>query len=269
VPTILPAVLRRSSRRLAAATFAVLASSALHAQTNTSFGTGASLAMGHTARSHIGPGATEFWFKVTTIGGRSYCAETAHQDGVSGDTDAVADTFLEVFASDGTTLLASNDDTGEEPANFNFSRACWIPTAVNLNAVKLRPFSSTLPTARSVQLRVVETTLFCPWFFIAGDYNAFSLIRNTSSTPLTGPTSAVVTWRGLSGAVAGTTTVSIPANGGVILNARDFVNPALFSNGTIEIACRGSLDQLQGSTTTLSGTTGLGFDAQFTQRRPW
>jgi len=53
------------------------------------------------------------------------------------------------------------------------------------------------------------------------------------------------------------------------LNARDFVNPAVFSNGTIEVAHTGSLGQLTGSTTTLSATTGLGFDAQFAARSPW
>ena len=92
------------------------------------------------------------------------------------------------------------------------------------------------------------------------------MIRNTSVTPLPG---VVITWRGLTGAQAGTTTVAIPANGTVILNARDFVNPALFSNGSIEIAHPGSPEQIQASTTTLSGTTGLGFDAVFGQRKAW
>jgi len=73
----------------------------------------------------------------------------------------------------------------------------------------------------------------------------------------------------LNGNVAGTTTVSIPSHGGVVVNAATFVNPLTFSNGTIEIAYPGAPDQVVGSTTTLSGTTGLGFDAQFSQRRPW
>ncbi|HEY6147801.1 MAG TPA: hypothetical protein VIZ69_08880, partial [Thermoanaerobaculia bacterium] len=58
-------------------------------------------------------------------------------------------------------------------------------------------------------------------------------------------------------------------NGAIVLNARDFVNPAVFSNGTIEIAHTGSPGQLSGSTTTLSGTTGIGFDADFKARPTW
>jgi hypothetical protein len=94
----------------------------------------------------------------------------------------------------------------------------------------------------------------------------FTLIRNTSSSALAG---VVVTWRDLAGIVGGTTTVTVPTNGTVILNARNFVDPGLFSNGSVEIAHTGSPQQLTASTTTLSGTTGLSFDAPFTQRQPW
>ncbi len=108
--------------------------------------------------------------------------------------------------------------------------------------------------------------MFCPWFFIAGDYNAFSLIRNASDVPASG---VIVTWYGLNGAIAGTTTIAIPGNGTAILNARDFVNPASFSNGSVVISHIGSPQQLMGSTTTLSATTGLGFDALFEQHQAW
>jgi len=183
-------------------------------------------------------------------------------------TESFVDSILEIYLSDGVTLFANNDDISEEPLANRLSRVCWVSTPASSQALFIRvtnklSFSGTI---RFLQVRAVETTLFCPWFFIAGDYNAFSLIRNTSGTDLSG---IVVTWRGLNGTVAGTTTVSIAANGGAIVNARDFVNPALFSNGTIEIAYPGALDQLQASTTTLSGTTGLGFDAPFTHRSTW
>lgn len=115
-------------------------------------------------------------------------------------------------------------------------------------------------------LRFVETTLFCPWFFIAGDYNAFSLIHNTSSTFLSG---VEVRWRSLSGVLSASTTVNISPYGTVILNAKDFVAPGTFTSGSVEIAHAGAPDQLKGSTTTLSGTTGLSFDALFEQRRNW
>jgi len=253
--------------RLTAIAFAILLSSAASAQINTTFSTAATLAVGYPAFSHVGPGATQFWFVFGSTPGRSYCVETAHDGGHSEYTQAFVDTTLKLLAANGITVLGENDDAFEEPSMDNLSRLCFVAPADN-NAVfvKLAPFVPFLAVSQPVEIRVVETTLFCPWFFIAGDYNAFSLIRNTSGTPLNG---VVVTWRGLNGTIAGTTTVSIAPNGGVILNARDFVNPGAFSNGTVEIAYPGALDQLQGSTTTLSGTTGLGFDAKFETRRPW
>ena len=236
---------------------------ALFAQVNTTSGTAANVPWGSSFLGVVS-GTSQFWYRLHVEQPRSYCAETA-QPGEAAFADKFVDTILDVFQVDGTTLIVSNDDTIEEPFNDNFSRACFVsPYSGSDVFVKLTPFGGS--TASSVQIRFIETTMFCPWFFVAGDYNAFSLIKNTSTTDLAG---VVVTWNGLNGAQAGQTTVSIPANGTVILNARDFVNPATFSNGSVSIAHTGSPQQLIGSTTTLSGTTGLGFDAEFTQRQPW
>jgi len=259
----------REIRRLAAFTFAILLSSAVRAQTNTNFDTAASLSIGHPALSHIGPGSSAFFFLFQAVPGRSYCVETSHDHGQSGYTQAIPHAVVTVINTNQFTVLSSSNSAPQEPFQKNLGRACFIEPVGGTphdNYVELFPAESSLTAALPVELRVVETTLFCPWFFVAGDYNAFTLLRNTSATDLP---LVVVTWRGLNGTIAGTTNVSVPANGGLILNARDFVNPALFSNGTIEVAHYGSPEQLQGSTTTLSGTTGLGFDAQFTQRRAW
>ncbi|MEO8431539.1 MAG: hypothetical protein ABI592_08520 [Acidobacteriota bacterium] len=241
------------------------AAALLPAQTNTSAANAADYGWGHKATTVVsGATSSQYWFVLRAIPGRCYCVETANFEGSYGDKNV--DTIIDVYRQDQTTLITENDDTLEEPPSFFFSRACWIHNFPIENIyVRVSPNAPTVPTS-AIQVRFVETTLFCPWFFIAGDYNAFSLIRNTSITDLPG---VVVTWRGLNGAVAGSTTVTVPANGTVVLNARTFVNPALFSNGSVEIAHAGSPEQLQGSTTTLSGTTGLGFDAQFTQRKAW
>jgi hypothetical protein len=236
----------------------------VHAQANTTAGTAANVQWGQTALSIENGGSSETWFLVRVVAGRSYCVDTGNTEH-SLLSERSIDTKLFVYHPDGTTEITHNDDiTTNEPQALHFSRACWIPTISENNYVKMTPFSPS--PASYVSLRFVETTLFCPWFFVAGDYNAFSLIRNTSGSPLSG---VLVIWRDLSGSVAGTTTVSVPGNGTIILNARDFVNPIAVSNGSIEIAHTGSVSQLQGSTTTLSGTTGLGFDAQFDQRKTW
>jgi len=69
------------------------------------------------------------------------------------------------------------------------------------------------------------------------------------------------------GGSIGTTSGSVAANGNVALNARDCVNHLTTVSGSIEIAHNASEDALKASTTTLSPTTGLSFDAMFEQRR--
>jgi len=251
-------------KRLLACAALLLGTGDLIGQTNTTSALAADYLWGQKATSAVnGTTLTQFWFSLKATQGRSYCVEAGNFEGTFGDK--AADTELTVFGPNDTTVIAANDDAFEEPSGLLHSRACWVQPATERIYVKLLPHSSTVPSTL-VTLRFLESTLYCNWFFIAGDYNAFSLIRNTSDTALSG---VVVTWRNLNGAVAGTTTVAISGNGGVILNARDFVNPAVVSNGTVEIAYAGSPEQLQGSTTTLSGTTGLGFDALFVQRKVW
>lgn len=239
-----------------------LVSTALMAQ-NGDPSTAAGFAWGQKLQSTVyGAGPSHTWFYSFTVQGRSYCAETTNVDG-GGPATLNPDTELVVYGNNGTTVLAQNDDATGEPRNANFSRVCWIAGPGSLIYVKLIPHTPAVPLA-PVMIRFIETTLFCPWFFVAGDYNAFSLLRNTTTDPIPG---VVVTWRGLNGTVAGTATVTIDGNSTLILNARDFVNPAVFSNGSIEIAHTASPQAIVGSTTTLSGTTGLGFDAIFEQRR--
>jgi hypothetical protein len=253
-------------KRLLGAVAGFLMVGTVLAQANTTPGTAVFVQWGQKVLSHIdGSIPTQYWFKIHVNAPRSYCVETGQPENAAfGDKDA--DTFLSIY-SDALLPVANNDEALEnEPAARKLSRACFIPTTAGVDYfVKLEPGTVATPS-QNVQVRFVETTLFCPWFFVAGDYNAFSLIRNNSDTTLSG---VVVTWFGLNGSTAGTTTVSIPADGGVVLNARDFVNPATFPNGTVVINHAGSPQQLSGSTTTLSATTGLGFDAQFTQRQPW
>jgi len=252
-------------QRLLVSFVAFLAAASLVAQVNTTPATAAWVQWGQKVWSSVNGNTSQFWFRMRVETPRSYCVETGQPESDTfGDKDA--DTQLVVTLADGVTPIASNDEsTVFEPKAQRLSRVCWIAPAGNTsNLVRLNAFTGV--PSQIITLRFIETTLFCPWFFVAGDYNAFSLLRNTSNTDLNG---VAVTWRGLNGAVAGTTSVFVPANGGVVLNARDFVDPLVFSNGTIEIAYPGAPDQIKGSTTTLSGTTGLGFDALFEQRKTW
>src|SRR5262249_15315354 len=156
-----------------------------------------------------------------------------------------------VFQGDGTTLVASNDDIATEPDALLQSRACFIWPNVGVSG--FIEATQVTNSANTYDVRIIETTMFCPWFFIAGDYNAFTLIRNTTDTAV----NYTINWRNSAGTIVGTSGGSIAGNGNAALNARTFVNPATTPNGSVEIVHDGSEDALKASTTTLSGTTGL------------
>ena len=117
------------------------------------------------------------------------------------------------------------------------------------------------------RVRIVETTLFSNWFFVGGDYGAYTILRNTTKDPVT----VTVRWRSLAGAVLATKPpFAIPGNGGAFLNAFDYVpSPAVNQNGTVEVVHAASPQAIVGTATILSGTTGLSFDTLFFQRLPW
>jgi hypothetical protein len=170
------------------------------------------------------------------------------------------DPIVTVYQGDGTTVVSTNDDIGSEPDAFLQSRACFIWPTGSTGYIKATQNTNSL---NSYDVRIIETTMFCPWFFISGDYNAFTLIRNTTDSSV----SFTVNWRNAAGAIVGTNSGSLAGNANTAINARTFVNPATAPNGSVEIVHNGSEDALKASTTTLSATTGLGFDALFEQRR--
>ena len=108
-------------------------------------------------------------------------------------------------------------------------------------------------------IRVTDTTLKNPWFFIAGDYNAFSEISNASDQTVN---VAIFFWDA-NGSFIASTTVALNANGNVALNAADFVNRGTNPNGSITLAHDGAWGDIIAGCTTLSGTTGLSFDTYY------
>jgi hypothetical protein len=203
------------------------------------------------------------WFRYELRAGRSYCVEAgSHETGVN-DANRLADPILTVYASNGTTVIITVDDTGQEPDSFRGARACFIANATSTFFVRLTDFSA---GTYNYQVRLVETTMWASWFFIGGDYNSFALIRNTTTASI----SYTITWRSPSGTIVGTTSGTVGANAALGLNARSFIaSPATNFNGTVELVHTASPEGLVGQVTSLSASTGLGYDSVFFQRRPW
>jgi len=259
-------------RRSLGALLLLLAPSEILAQVGTPNNTAGNL--GAAARLTVGQQAVvqvlmnsgwQGWFVTTLRVGRSYCASvtTSQMSFLQSPVSMLpGNPVVAVFQGDAATVVASNNDTTSEPDSVFQARACFIwPTGASTTA--FIEATQTNANQSFYDVRIIETTMFCPWFFIAGDYNAFTLIRNTTSAAV----NFTVNWRDSTGAIVGTTAGAVAANGNVALNARDFVNHVTTVSGSIEIAHNGSEDALKASTTTLSPTTGLSFDAMFEQRR--
>ena len=207
--------------------------------------------------------ALERWYLYQVRVGRSYCMEIGAEEFEANTGPHIADPVGTVYQSDATTVIGSSDDTGQEPDSYRGSRVCFISTQT-LVYVKITPFSST--AGHYYTMRFVETSLWGSWFFIGGDYNSFVLLRNTTSEAV----NYTVTWRNPAGTITGTTSGTVVPNGGLGLNARTFViNPTVNVNGTVEIYHSGSPEALVGQVTSLSATTGLGYDSNLFQRKAW
>lgn len=256
--------MNRVSYTVGLSTVAILLfASAAFAQ-NTTAGAAIQLTIGQTFHeSTVDSTNTQRWFQLTVTSGRSYCAEAVMgrtQDVFDGQNDP----SISVFRQDTTTLITSNDDTGfGEPGGHFNSRSCWSPTATEFEYVKVVSHSSTISTTYAV--RVVETTLYSNWFFLGGDYSAYTLLRNTTS----GNVSYVINWRNAAGAIVSTASGTLAANGSTFVDARSQSGALAAGSGTVEIAHNGSMDAIMATTTVLSATTGLSFDTFFIKRTAW
>ena len=235
---------------------------------NTTSANAYSLVVGGTpAEGSLDNTFTHRWYATNVVQDRSYCAET--QGGVHFDTNTTTagiDTVVTVYRANASTMIGTSDDIDSgEPGGNLLSRVCFIASVTEKVFVNV---DRAVTSAFNFRVRIVETTLFSNWYFIGGDYNAYTIIRNTTSSPVF----LFVRWRRLDGTVLNATSFNIPANGGDYLNARDIIsNPSLAANrtGTVEIVHTGSPQAIVGTATILSATTGLSFDTLFFQREPW
>jgi hypothetical protein len=238
----------------------VLLPATVHAQ-NTSFGSAVHLLVGQSPVRVTLPTATPVrFYDAVVVGQRSYCAEASGSENEINPTDPT----LTVYAADQTTTLGSDTGTTVEPKGLTASRVCFIAPASGLIYIRIQPESGF--EDREYTLRIVETTLYTNWFFVGDDYSSFTLIRNTTNTPV----SYKIFWRNLAGGGLGVPQLgSIPANGVAALDARAISQAIAAISGSVEIAHTGSPEALIGTQTTLSGGTGLSFDTLFFQRRAW
>lgn len=233
---------------------------------NLSSGSAYSIAIGGPAAEATvnATGPVNRWYRTGYLqSGRSYCAQA--QAGVFFDTSASAgftDTAVTVYRADGTTVIDQNDDAlTVEPGSYLLSRVCFVASASEAAFIKV----SSLFGSFNVRVSMVETTLFSNWFYLGGDYGAFTLIRNTTNAPV----GYTINWRDATGSVVASTSATLFSNGSAAVNARAFPGAVATVSGAVEIAHNGSAGAIVATTTVLSGTTGLSFDTIFATRPTW
>lgn len=226
------------------------------------------------------------WYHFGVVGGRSYCVEQVNEK-----TPTVSpDGYVEVRQGDGVTVIGSGDDVvgpAEEPGFDQVAatpaRFCYIAPASSQNYALVGNCCGTTTgtIAHNYQFRVVETTLFCPWFFSGNGFEAFILIRNTTNATLT----ATVRLRSPTGVLLGTQTDTVTPNGSYNLQV-SAPSPGGFGltnvSGSVEIAfaglavpnaamvgVAGAPGSLLANVTSLSFAQGVSFDAPMAPRQDW
>jgi hypothetical protein len=178
----------------------------------------------------------------------------------------VRDTVLSIRGADASTVLGGNDDIADEPGGSLLSRVCYIATTTEDNLARVSAGTNPSGTPGGFRLRVVDTTLFCPWVFSGDGFEAFVLIKNTTGTAH----DATVRLAGIGGATLGTRSGTAPANGSYNLQV-SAAPPTGFglssATGGVFIAHDGPPGSMIANVTSLNFASGISFDTPASPRQ--
>jgi len=207
--------------------------------------------------SQDGSDSTRF-YRFLAAAGASY---HVHASPVGTNDNAPEFCAVDNWLDDSCTLSASaasgdedTNDLGSDGDGFIAESSGPHTTAI-FNSPELNSFNC--------ETIIQETTLFSPWFFRepGSGYDGFVEIRNNTSGVAGG---IVVTVFNSDGAAAGASTISIPGNGTALVQVSSL--GAAVGYGSVRIATPQRPGTIVANLTTLSGLTGLSFDAPFSRR---
>jgi hypothetical protein len=200
------------------------------------------------------------WYKAHLVAGRSY--QLMVWAPYTDPSQAIISLDSAFFQDDGVTTATAVHTGDVEPrmeASNNNDAERIIPALTATHRLRVTNASA---SGYTVNVMLVETTMFSPWYFAASGYDGYVTIRNNMSQSVT----AIVTVYAANGTVIGSTSVVIPGNGNTFVQVSSLGATA---SGSVQIAHNGSLNGVSANLTTLSATTGLSFDAAFTARMSW
>ena len=199
------------------------------------------------------------YYRFLVISGASYHANTAPV----GANDGVTETCrIQVYDTPTCATAVTAVGGDEDTRNLGGDGDGFVATTLQTHTAKITHNSQfdVFTCATIIQ----ETTLFSPWFFrdVANGYDGFVEIRNNTSGASGG---IVVTAFDSGGNATGSTTLSIPGNGTALVQVST-LGAAASGYGSVRIATPQRPGTIMANLTTLSGVTGLSFDAPFTRR---
>ena len=224
------------------------------------------------ALTRVGGVSATGWFNTSLSARHSYEIEVFAES--VRNQAGTASLSLTFFGSDGVAAYSGSAINARNPANPTstncpsaYGGACYggsryTTSLSGSNAVmviRVDPNLSTDGDGVRYGIRITDTTLKNPWFFISGDYSAFSTITNTTDVTVNG---SVYFWAP-NGSLINTVPFTLAANGNTAIDARGPVDPLVYSSGSTTIAHDGPWGAIRAMCTTLSGTTGLSFDTSY------
>lgn len=230
---------------------------------------GTALALNDTcANAHSRPMGYQFslsgsgilrFYRFFAASGASYHVNSAPVGANDGATEVCG---IAVFADSACTTFIGFSSGDEDTKDLGGDGSSFVAAASQAHTVRIQ--HSGQVNAFSCATIIQETTLFSPWFFreVANGYDGFVEIRNSDTFTANG---IVVTAFNSSGTATGSTTISIPGNGTALVRVSDLGAPAT-GFGSVRIATPQKPGTIVANITTLSGLTGLSFDAPFSRR---
>lgn len=157
-----------------------------------------------------------------------------------------------------------SNSSGSEPYPKGGAIHTLTPTVSGFYYIRLFNSGAFGSGTQTVNFIVIETTLASPWYFVvAGSYEAFAEIRNNTNASV----SATVRAYTAAGAIAGSTTLSVGANGTALVLVSSL--GVTTGSGSVTITHNAMPGAITGNITTLGVAAGLSFDAPFTPRISW
>jgi len=222
--------------------------------------------LGERVRYDVTGSGGAIYLKTAVTAGRSYnvLAWGPFGGGINGedDIDLTLDLFSDNTCATPATVVSTTlfEPSPVVPGHAG-AQVSIIPATTGPLYIRARNNG----TDAQVQVVIVETTMFSPWWFTGGTNQAYIEVTNNMSTA----TSAVVTVRRANGSVCGTTTVPLTAGGNAAVEINGVGTCAAALSGSSQISFNGTLGGLTANTTTINVPAGTSFDSPFSPRMVW